>query len=85
MKICAITMVYRDYWALDQWYRHYAKYLGAENLYVISHGMDPEIAKICPQASIINIPREQLKNFDSVRLRVINGIQSGLGDPDRCG
>ena len=80
MKICAITMVYRDYWALDQWYRHYAKYLGAENLYVISHGVDPEIAKICPQASIINIPREQLKNFDRVRLRIINGIQSGLGN-----
>jgi hypothetical protein len=80
MKICAITMVYRDYWALDQWYRHYAKYLGAENLYVISHGVDPEIARICPEASIINIPREELKNFDRVRLRVINGIQSGLGN-----
>lgn len=80
MKICAITMVYRDYWALGQWYRHYAKYIGAENLYIISHGVDPRIAEICPEASIINIPREQLKNFDRVRMRVINGIQSGLGN-----
>ena len=82
MKICAITIVYRDYWALEQWYRHYAKYLGAENLYVISHGVDSEIAKICPNASIINIPREpeDLKSFDRKRLRVINGIQSGLGN-----
>lgn len=80
MKICAITMVYRDYWALAQWYRHYGEHLGHENLYVISHGIDPEIAKICPQASIINIPRGDLRNFDRVRLRVINDIQSGLGN-----
>ncbi|MBB3995274.1 hypothetical protein GGR95_002926 [Sulfitobacter undariae] len=80
MKICAITMVYRDYWALAQWYRHYGKYLGPENLYVISHGVDPEIAKICPQASIINIPRDDLKGFDRVRARLINDIQSGLNN-----
>ena len=80
MKICAITMVYQDYWALAQWYRHYGEHLGPENLYVISHGIDPEIAKICPQASIINIPRDDLRHFDRVRLRVINDIQSGLGN-----
>lgn len=80
MKICAITMVYRDYWALAQWYRHYGAHLGPRNLYVISHGFDPEIQRICPQASVITIPRDQLRNFDRVRLRVINGIQSGLGN-----
>lgn len=80
MKICAITMVYQDYWALKQWYRHYGAHLGYRNLYVISHGYDPEIQRICPDASIITIPRDELKNFDRVRLRVINGIQSGLGN-----
>jgi len=80
MKICAITMVYKDYWALEQWYRHYGGYIGYRNLYVISHGYDPEIQRICPDASVINIPREELRNFDRVRARVINGIQSGLGN-----
>lgn len=80
MKICAITMVYQDYWALGQWYRHYGTHLGYRNLYVISHGYDPEIRRICPEASVITIPRDELKNFDRVRLRVINGIQSGLGN-----
>jgi hypothetical protein len=80
MKICAITMVYRDYWALAQWYRYYGQHLGHRNLYVISHGHDPEIARICPQASIITIPRDDLRNFDRVRQRVINGIQSGLSN-----
>ena len=80
MKICAITMVYRDYWALAQWYRHYGGHLGPRNLYVISHGHDPEIATICPEASIITIPRDELKHFDRVRLRVINSIQAGLNN-----
>ncbi|MGB5865015.1 MAG: glycosyltransferase family 2 protein [Sulfitobacter sp.] len=80
MKICAITMVYRDYWALGQWYRHYGAHLGYRNLYVISHGHDPEIAKICPEASIITIPRDDLRNFDRVRARLMNGIQSGLNN-----
>lgn len=80
MKICALTMVYRDYWALDQWYRYYSKHLGPHNLYIIAHGHDPEIARICPEASIITIPRDELKNFDRVRLRLMNGIQSGLNN-----
>lgn len=80
MKICAITMVYQDYWALKQWYRHYGGHLGHRNLYVISHGYDPEIQRICPDASIITIPRGELKNFDRVRMRVMNDIQSGLGN-----
>ena len=80
MKICAITMVYRDYWALAQWYRYYGKHLGPRNLYVVSHGYDPEIANICPEASIITIPRDELKNFDRVRLKLINALQSGLNN-----
>ena len=78
MKICALTMVYRDYWALAQWYRHFGEHLGHRNLYVISHGHDPEIANICPEASIITIPRGELVNFDRVRMRVVNDIQSAL-------
>lgn len=80
MKICAMTMVHQDYWALDQWYRHYGGHLGPDNLFIIAHGADPEIQRICPQASIITIPREELKNFDRVRVRLMNGIQSGLGN-----
>lgn len=78
MKICALTMVYRDHWALAQWYRHYAAALGAENLYVIAHGPDPEIARICPGASVVTIPREELKPFDRVRSRFLNQFQRWL-------
>lgn len=78
MKIAAITMVHKDYWALAQWYSHYGQHLGTRNLFVISHGYDPEIENICPEASIITIPRDELRNFDRVRMRLMNGVQSGL-------
>ena len=63
MKICAITMVYRDYWALSQWYAHYGRLVGFDNLYVVAHGADPEIAQICPRASVITVPRDSLEGF----------------------
>jgi hypothetical protein len=80
MKICALTMVHKDYWAIAQWYNHYGRHLGYRNLFVISHGYDPEIERLCPEANIITIPRDELKNFDRVRMRLINGFQSGLNN-----
>ncbi len=80
MKICAITMVYRDYWALAQWYRHYGALVGHDHLVVVAHGVDPKIAEICPEASILTVPRDDLSGFDAVRGRMLNGIQAGLGE-----
>ncbi|MEY8842381.1 glycosyltransferase family 2 protein [Cribrihabitans sp. XS_ASV171] len=80
MKICALTMVYRDYWALAQWYRHYSRHLGEENLFIVSHGADPEIARICPSASIITVPRDDLEHFDRRRTEMLNGFQLGLAN-----
>ncbi|MFT6459270.1 glycosyltransferase family 2 protein [Pseudophaeobacter arcticus] len=78
MKICALTMVYKDHWALAQWFRHYSRLLGPENLYVVSHGADPCIQEICPGASVLTIPRDRLQGFDHWRGRMLNGFQQGL-------
>lgn len=78
MTICAVTMVYRDHWALSRWYAHHARALGAENLYVIAHGADPRIAEICPGASIITVPRRDLAHFDRARAEMIDGFHTGL-------
>ncbi|MEX0349119.1 MAG: glycosyltransferase family 2 protein [Paracoccaceae bacterium] len=80
MKICALTMVYRDYWALSQWYAHYSRHLNPENLFVVAHGADPKIHEICPRASIITIPREKFTEFDLSRGRLLNGFQAGLDE-----
>lgn len=73
-------MVYQDYWALAQWYRHYGAHIGRRNLFIIAHGLDPKISEICPEASVITIPRDDLRNFDRVRMRLMNGIQAGLNN-----
>ena len=71
-------MVYKDYWALAQWYAHYGKLLGAVNLYIVAHGKDDEISRICPDASVIVIPRDDLNGFDQVRARFLNQIKDAL-------
>lgn len=78
MKICAITMVYRDYWALAQWIRHYSAHLGIENLYVVVHGPDPKVNEIARGANIWTIPRDSLEGFDKRRNRMLNHFQAGL-------
>ena len=80
MKICAMTMVYRDYWALSQWYAHFGRHLGHENLFIVAHGPDPEIQRRCPLASIITIPREKFDNFDNSRSKMLNAFQNGLDE-----
>jgi hypothetical protein len=80
MKIAAITMVYRDHWALSEWYRHYADRIGAEHLFIFAHGKDDHIASICPQANIMTIPRDDLSGFDRIRGEVMNGLHQGLSN-----
>lgn len=71
-------MTCRDHWALGQWFRHYSRHLGAQNLYVVAHGADPKVAEICPGASVITVPRDRLDAFDARRSRVLNGLQAAL-------
>ena len=71
-------MVYRDYWALAQWIRHYSKQVGIENLYVVVHGRDKEVNKIACGANILTIPRDDLEGFDKRRNKMLNRFQSGL-------
>ncbi|MCL6283446.1 glycosyltransferase family 2 protein [Ruegeria sp. 2012CJ41-6] len=75
-----MTMVYRDYWALSQWYAHYSRHLDPENLFVVAHGADPKIHELCPGASVITVPRDKFTYFDLSRGRLLNGFQVGLDE-----
>lgn len=72
-------MVYRDYWALSQWYAHYGRHLGEDNLFIVSHGSDPKVQALCPKASVITVPRDDLSRFDQVRGAMLNSLQNMLG------
>ncbi len=54
--------------------------LGGENLSVVGHGPDPAIAEICPDASVITIPRDRMARFDAVRSNLLTSIQRGLNE-----
>ncbi len=73
-------MVYRDYWALSHWVRHYSALVGRENLFIVAHGKDKQIEAIASGASVITIPRDAMDGFDVVRGRVLNGLQSSLSN-----
>lgn len=78
MRIAAMTMVYKDYWALERWYEHHARHLGAENLFVVSHGEDPRIHDICSGAHVSVYPRDTLEGFDRKRGRFLDEMQAEL-------
>ncbi|MEN8833523.1 MAG: glycosyltransferase family 2 protein [Pacificibacter sp.] len=74
-----ITMVYKDYPMLKRWYDYYSKQVGAENLFVLSHGNDPMHREIAQGVNIINTPRHPaLPKFDRRRWNLMADLASGL-------
>lgn len=76
-----VTMLYEDYFFLERWYEYYSKQVGAENLYVFSHGNDPKHREIAKNANVMNLPRDvSMFKFDRRRWRMMSHLASGLLD-----
>lgn len=76
-----VTMVYEDYFFLERWYNYYRKQVGAENLYVFSHGNDPKHREIAAEANVMNLPRDEIMfKFDRRRWRMLGNFATGLLD-----
>ncbi|MFP5478145.1 MAG: glycosyltransferase family 2 protein [Alphaproteobacteria bacterium] len=58
MPAGAMTMVYKDYYFLRRWVDYYGRQFGRQHLYILSHGGDPEHARIAEGANVIRIPRD---------------------------
>lgn len=75
----AVTMVYEDYFFLDRWYQYYSAQLGAENLFVYSHGNDPKHRQIAPDANVMHVPRTPaMTKFDRRRWKMLGSFASGM-------
>ncbi len=75
----AITMAYKDYLFLQRWVDHYGKQFGRQHLYVLSHGGDPEHARIAEGCNVIRLPRDpQLFRLDRRRWNLISQFASGM-------
>ncbi len=72
------TMVYEDYFFLQRWYDYYAAQIGAENLFIFSHGNDPRHREIAPGANVIRTPRDpQLFKWNRRRWNMMSSFVSG--------
>ena len=75
----AITMAYQDYFFLDRWVKYYGAQFGRENLFVLSHGNDPEHRKIAAGANIVHVPRDPtLWRFDRRRWWLMTHFSAGM-------
>jgi hypothetical protein len=74
-----VGMVHGDYGMFKRWYDYYAAQVGAENLFVFSHGNDPHHRTIAPGANIINAPRDpSMYKWDTRRWRMMGDFASGM-------
>lgn len=73
-----VGMVFGDYAMLKRWYDYYAAQVGAENLYLFSHGNDPRHRDIARRAHVIGVPRDaEIVKFDARRWRMMSHFASG--------
>ena len=75
----ALTMVYKDYDLLERWYNYYKAQIGAENIFIYSHGNDPKHREIAPDANVMNVPRdESFTLFEVSRWRMMGFFASAM-------
>ena len=75
----AITMAYQDYFFLERWVRHYGAQFGRQHLYILSHGGDPEHARIGEGCNIITLPRDPtMFRLDRRRWAFISQFANGM-------
>ena len=75
----AVTMVKGDYFFLRRWLAYYGAQFGRENLYVLSHGNDPETRRIAEGANVIHVPYDESRTKVEMRRWAIqSAFTSGL-------
>lgn len=73
------TMVFEDYFFLQRWYDYFAGQVGAENLFIFSHGNDDRHRQIARGANVINVPRDpSMTMFDRRRWAMLSHYVSGM-------
>lgn len=77
--VAAMTMVGGDHFFLDRWVRYYGDQLGRENLFVLSHGGDPEHSRIAEGCNVIYLPLDPTRNcFNQRRWQMLSLFAGGF-------
>jgi Glycosyl transferase family 2 len=78
-RIAAMTMVKGDAFFLQRWVDYYGKHLGRENLFVLSHGGEPETARIADGCNVIYLPHDPTRYcFNQRRWQMLSHFASAF-------
>lgn len=78
-KMAAMTMVGGDHFFLERWVEYYGRQLGRQNLFVLSHGGDPEHKRIAAGCNVIYLPFDETRDcFNQRRWQMLSRVTSGF-------
>lgn len=78
-RLTAIVTICRDdHFYLKRFVAYYGGLFGRENLYIVSHGDEPEVRALAQGCNVIPIPDTQANNFTILKSRTMNHIKDGL-------
>lgn len=78
-KMAAMTMVGGDHFFLERWVDYYGRQLGRQNLFVLSHGGDPEHKRIAKGCNVIYLPFDETRYcFNQRRWQMLSRVTSGF-------
>lgn len=77
-SVAVVTMVKDDLFFLRNWIRYYGGLFGRKNLYIVNHGHGAAVAAEAEGCNVLGVPEGEVRSFDKVRWRLLNGIVGGL-------
>lgn len=79
MSIAFVTMVYNDEFFLKVWCEYYRNYVPSEDIYVITHGLQPSAEMIAEGCNIVLLERDPKNpHLDRDRFKFINNFCADL-------
>ncbi len=77
--LAAMTMVHEEDFFLERWLAHWRRWLPDENIYVINHGGNADVARIAKGCNQINLPYDKTKkSVNQRRWQILSQHASAL-------
>lgn len=77
--LAAMTMVHEEDFFLERWLAHWRRWLPDDNIYVINHGGNADVARIARGCNQINLPYDQTKkSVNQRRWQILSQHASAL-------
>ncbi|WP_161555863.1 glycosyltransferase family 2 protein [Mangrovicoccus ximenensis] len=82
-NVAAVTMAYGEHF-IEKWIRHYGSQIGAENLFVISHGASDFHNRACAGVNHVTVPRAVCDTIERHRATLLSDFANALLESYHC-